>query len=743
MMRLSNGRGRDGKDSPVTTADDAPEADRPLSDNRLQVALERLTRLQAATAALAQARTPEDVATVLSTQIRAAYGAHGVGLGVLTTDGSALDVIDAHTSFSLTRRRWPLTDDLPFVRAAVDRTVIRLHNRSDRDEAYPWLADQAERTRATVDFPLCTPDGEPIGVLGVGFADDDAVTDDVVADLQTVAELTGSVLQRTRLHLAEQAARRQLQTLQEITSALSSAADQRRVAQVAARQSRLATGALAAAVFECHDHDVTLLATDPAEPGRPGDVGPPLWTLGTPSTDDLWTRQELLPLQAEAALAAAGTAQTAVPRGQGSTRSLGSDVAVLPLVAAGRQLGAMCLRLPPGRLLSAAERDFVRALALLIAEAMGRARLLETERTVARRLSAEAEKARQEADAEAELARRRERSLELERAARFRAEMLQALTERLSGHPGRADLARAIAEATPGALGARTATVLIPDDDRPMIAAVSGHAPDTEAAVRRMLASGARFPVLESLRTGRLITVGSRRDLLRDFPDMAGHPLPFGSVAAVPCHDHAGRPIGALGWGFLEERAFDDDTISLVTAIGARCALALERGAVFDAEQEHARLLAALREAVVRMAAAADVEGVVSAAVGAGPTAVDALEGAVALTADDGSLRLVTTPEPGARVRRAWPAIAVAAEAALGRTGDDAEPVTIEDLAPDGTWVLLPFGTGSAVRGALLLRTGDAPSDDPRRRTLRTTLAEAVGRALGRAISVERAGGGD
>jgi GAF domain-containing protein len=318
---------------------------------------------------------------------------------------------------------------------------------------------------------------------------------------------------------------------------------------------------------------------------------------------------------------------------------------------------------------------------------------------------------------------------------RFRSELLHAVTARLSGHPSRSEIARAICEVTPMALGARTAVVLLPDPQgRPVLAAAGGHSPQTETSFRQLLDFGARVPATEALRTGRFIGVGDRQELLRRYPDAARLPLPFGAVAAVPCL-HEGRPVASIAWGFEHERGFDQEFAELATEIGRHCGRALARGSLFDAEQRHAAQLAALQEVVTRMAGAADVAAVVDAATTIGPTAVEAHAAAVVVQNGGETLDVLTAD--GATRRRVAALLAdpgCPIPAVIG--GGPATTVREESLRE--AWVVVPFTGSAVIPGAVVLRYPDPPPAGGRAEALRTTLAEAVGQAVARVVAVDR-----
>ena len=143
---------------------------RKAAERALHAARARTERLQAATAALSRAATPEDVARVATAQIVAALGAQGVvgaSLAVLEPDGATLRLLAASEHPDGIQAAWstfPLATDAPIaVATRTGRMVEAWGAGSGAGAIYPRWAHMrpvfdAIGLRAFVTLPLLRPD---------------------------------------------------------------------------------------------------------------------------------------------------------------------------------------------------------------------------------------------------------------------------------------------------------------------------------------------------------------------------------------------------------------------------------------------------------------------------------------------------------------------------------------------------------------------------------------------------------
>jgi PAS domain S-box-containing protein len=200
-----------------------------------------------------------------------------------------------------------------------------------------------------------------------------------------------------------------------------------------------------------------------------------------------------------------------------------------------------------------------------------------------------------------ELARRAATALEnarlhgAEHAARRAAERaaeqtarLQAVTAAMSEARTPDEVADAALRQCMEALGAAAGWMgqLSADGARMELLRASGFPAAVEEQFRSVPID-AQIPLTDAVRTGRILTLGSREELERAYPDVpdSGQRSRFGAWAVVPLAVE-GRAVGAMVLNFAGPRAFDDGTRAYLLAVGRQSALALERARLFEAERQ-------------------------------------------------------------------------------------------------------------------------------------------------------------
>jgi PAS domain S-box-containing protein len=170
---------------------------------------ERISRLQAISAAFSRAHTPVEVEeAVIGVAQRTLGAAAGVVL-VVTDDRSALQIVGSLGFDAEPNRDWPPVPlDTPLPATEVIRTgmPIWLTGHAERLRRYPALADTfTADAGASVSLPLLV-DGSVVGVLGLSFREERAFS---AADrnlMLTLAQHCAQALERARLAQAERAA---------------------------------------------------------------------------------------------------------------------------------------------------------------------------------------------------------------------------------------------------------------------------------------------------------------------------------------------------------------------------------------------------------------------------------------------------------------------------------------------------------------------------------------------------------
>ncbi|WP_245588651.1 GAF domain-containing protein [Deinococcus pimensis] len=211
----------------------------------------RTLALQQITAALAGARTTDDVTHVLIQQAVTAAGAYMGCLLVPTPDREALTILDSigYTPPLLERfERIPLTLDLPGTRAANERTAVFVGGEA-LDEGYPASLDvRAHRTRSLAALPL-TVHGDVWGVLALSFLDDRHFDEHEREFLRTLVRQAQSALERLDVHARQQAQSERLATLNRVGRAISAELDLNRLVQTVTDAGVELTGAAFGAFF--------------------------------------------------------------------------------------------------------------------------------------------------------------------------------------------------------------------------------------------------------------------------------------------------------------------------------------------------------------------------------------------------------------------------------------------------------------------------------------------------------------
>jgi serine phosphatase RsbU (regulator of sigma subunit) len=199
-----------------------PRRARPFEDvmigelRRLAVARrsgERAALLYRVTAALAQARTPEDVAAVVVSEGVDALGATGGGLLVPAPDGRHLAVPGTvgYAGLLVDALREELLDaPLPAATALRTGEAVWLETQAERDAMFPALRGFESDTVAMCAVPLVVA-GETLGALRFSFGVRKLFDEDERGFVLALAAQTAQTLQRTDRYQRERAAALQLQ----------------------------------------------------------------------------------------------------------------------------------------------------------------------------------------------------------------------------------------------------------------------------------------------------------------------------------------------------------------------------------------------------------------------------------------------------------------------------------------------------------------------------------------------------
>ena len=174
--------------------------------------LDRMAKVQAIGAALAEARFPADVARVMSRQVLSAIGAHQ---GVLAVpDAGELRIVDSSgltRGAAVTFARFQVDADLPLARAYRSGLAVWLRTPEERAREYPTIPS-VEHPESVACVPLIV-NGVKLGAVAFGFPTPHAFEADERAQIEDLARNAALALERARLYESERAARRRFEVL--------------------------------------------------------------------------------------------------------------------------------------------------------------------------------------------------------------------------------------------------------------------------------------------------------------------------------------------------------------------------------------------------------------------------------------------------------------------------------------------------------------------------------------------------
>ncbi len=227
---------------------------------------QRLADLQAITAGLSQARTPEQVARVIVERASDGAGAASVALCLLADDGKTMEVVRSvgYDSAAIERfRTFPLESDLPATDALRTRRIVLMGSVAERDDLYPGLKGVPARNQAFAVVPVSVGD-DALGALAFGWAEPRIFTDDDTRFLDAIGQQAGQALDRARYYAAEHESAIRQGFLAEASRVLSSSHDYE---ETLARVARLAVPGIAdtCTVYLADDEGVRLVVTAHAD----------------------------------------------------------------------------------------------------------------------------------------------------------------------------------------------------------------------------------------------------------------------------------------------------------------------------------------------------------------------------------------------------------------------------------------------------------------------------------------------
>lgn len=173
---------------------------------------DRTARLQTITAALSEALTPRDVATVVVEQALAALGACRGLVMLLTARGEELELLGSvgYSPEALSNwQRIPITARVPLTDVIQTQTPLFLQSFDEAIAAYPQFATmQNTPSRAIAAIPLIA-ENSVLGSLGIGFSETHAMNEEDRAFVLALARHCAQAIRRAQLYQVGQEAREQ------------------------------------------------------------------------------------------------------------------------------------------------------------------------------------------------------------------------------------------------------------------------------------------------------------------------------------------------------------------------------------------------------------------------------------------------------------------------------------------------------------------------------------------------------
>ena len=338
-------------------------------------------RLQAVTAALSAAATPDDVGAAVVAAGMDVSEADGVLVYVREGEDARLVASVGYGEIAAEWAVIPAGTDVPAMHVLERGETLVFGSPAEAKERYPLIADVREQrgARPSVLAPM-TVGGATAGVLCTSFGPDHEIDDDDVSFVQSVAGLCGQALERARLLESERVTSDRLARLQSVTALLGRAMTVDDVAQIVVHEGVAALDGAAGALVVATEGGVleTVRAlgfgdelldlyrrfapTDHVVAARVYSEGRPLWIESLEEMEAVYPEQELRldpHLQAEA---------------------------YVPLMVAGSPIGVLLVSFAGPRRLTRDERELLLTLGSQCAQALVNAQLFERDHRIAEEL---------------------------------------------------------------------------------------------------------------------------------------------------------------------------------------------------------------------------------------------------------------------------------------------------------------------------------------------------------------------
>jgi signal transduction histidine kinase/GAF domain-containing protein len=323
---------------------------RRASQRQAEAATARTTRLQAVTARLAKALTPQEVLDAIVTEGVEAAEARAGAIGLLTPDGELVEIVAARGYESDVFTGWqsfPLTSETPMAAAIRTGEPFFFSTSAQRDEQFPTMAGLSGPSHALAILPLII-DGTPMGGIAFTFRTEVVFDEDRKALKATLAQQAAQALDRVRLYQAERALRERMTFLADASELLGASLDYE---ETLAQLARLAVpdvatwcsvdmvgeGGSIRRLAVAHEDPEQMAWAERLGEEYPPDPDAP---MGVPNVIRTMTAEFVPDISDELLVEAAGDDERLLE----IVRALGLRSAItVPLIARGRALGALSL----------------------------------------------------------------------------------------------------------------------------------------------------------------------------------------------------------------------------------------------------------------------------------------------------------------------------------------------------------------------------------------------------------------
>jgi signal transduction histidine kinase/GAF domain-containing protein len=194
---------------------------------RAEAAIARANRLQAVTARLAGALTPQQVLDAIVTQGVEAAEARAGAIGLLSADGERVEIVAARGYHEDTLVGWetfPLASDTPMSVAIREHKPLFFSTTAERLARFPGVTGVPGRSHGLATLPLIV-EGKAIGAIAFTFRDEVQFDAERRALKATLAQQAAQALDRVRLYQAERSLRQRMTFLADASELLGASLD--------------------------------------------------------------------------------------------------------------------------------------------------------------------------------------------------------------------------------------------------------------------------------------------------------------------------------------------------------------------------------------------------------------------------------------------------------------------------------------------------------------------------------------